>query len=232
MSCSTTPAKHQILVRAVSARDEAADFGHLRDVLEEAAAIGVMNLLRRRPDAQLRLVVGDDAIQQDADVIVLDAAEMLLQLRPHLVDRPRRAEDRVLFAEALLAILIGIDAANRRQHELKLTVVEAAVALDADELARLELVLVAIDVAQQLGDDLSGGILQREEEKLAAAAAGANFLVGAEKVSPAGISFGQRQKVSGVYSEPSANVIVPLMTTLPLTRGAARRARPCGCAGA
>ena len=153
-----------------------------------------MNLLRRRPHAQLRLVVGDDAIQQDADVIVLDAAEMLLQLRPHVVDRPRRAEDRILLAEALLAILIGIDAANRRQHELQLAVVEAAVALDADELARLELVLVAIGVGQQLGDDLSGGILQREEEELAAAAAGANFLVGAEKVSPAGVRFGQRRK--------------------------------------
>ncbi len=83
----------EIFVRAVGARDQAADLGHLRDVLEEAAAIRVMNLLRGRPDPQLRFVVGDDAIQQDADVIVLDAAEMLLQLRPHLVDRTRRAED-------------------------------------------------------------------------------------------------------------------------------------------
>ena len=183
--------EHQIFVRAVGARDQAADLGHLRDVLEKAAAIGVMNLLRRRPDAQLRFVVGDDAIQQDADVIVLDAAEMLLQLRPHLVDRPRRAEDRILLAKALLAILIGIDAADRRQHQLHLAVVEAAAALDAHELAGVEFVLVAIDVGHQLRDDLRRSILQREEQELAAAAAGAKLLVGAEKESPAGVFDGQ-----------------------------------------
>ena len=144
-----------------------------------------MNLLRRRPHAQLRFVVGDDAIQQDADVIVLDAAEMLLQLRPHLVDRARRAEDRILLAKSLLAILIGIDAADGREHELHLAVVEAAAALDAHELARFEFVLVALDVGHQLRDDLRRCILQREEKKFAAAAAGAKFLVGAEEVSPA-----------------------------------------------
>ena len=73
MSCSTHAGEDEIFVGAVGARDEAADLRHLRDVLEEAAAIRVMNLLRRRPDPQLRFVVGDDAVQQHADVIVLDA---------------------------------------------------------------------------------------------------------------------------------------------------------------
>ena len=137
-------------------------------------------------------------------MIVLDAAEMLLQLRPHLVDRTRRAEDRILLAKSLLAILIGIDAADRRQHELDLAVVEAAAALDAHELAGFEFVLVAIDVGHQLRDDLRRRILQREEQELAAAAAGANFLVGAEKVSPARVFDGQGGEFGEFYSRAQA----------------------------
>ena len=85
----------------------------------------------------------------------------------------------------------------RRQHELHLAVVEAAAALDAHELAGFELVLVALDVGHQLRDDLRRRILQREEQELAAAAAGANFLVGAEKESPAGVFDGESRRVSG-----------------------------------
>src|SRR5204863_4818278 len=122
---------HEIFVGAVRSRDQPADLGHLGDVLEKSTAIRMMDLLRRRPDAQLRLVIRDDAIQQDADVIVLDAAQVALQLLPHLVDRTWSAEDAVLFAKALQTILIGIDAPNRRQHELHLAVVDAAASLDA-----------------------------------------------------------------------------------------------------
>ncbi len=53
------------------------DLRHLDDVLEQTAAIRMMDLLRGRPFAQLALVIRDDAIQQDADVRIanlLDAA--------------------------------------------------------------------------------------------------------------------------------------------------------------
>ena len=47
--------------------------------------------------------------------------------------------------------------------------------------------LEPLDVGHELGDDLGGRVLEREEQELAAAAAGANFLVGAEEETPAGV---------------------------------------------
>ncbi len=92
--------------------------------------------------------------------------------------------ERAAFAKALLAILFRIDAADRRQDQLHLTIVEAAATLNAHELTRVKFVLESIGIRHHLGDDLCGRVLKREEEKVAAAAAGANLLVGAEKESP------------------------------------------------
>jgi hypothetical protein len=115
-----------------------------------------MDHLRRRPDAQLRFVVSDDAIQQDAKMVVPDAVQVSLQLGPHLVNRTRCAEDRIFFAEALAPILIGIHTPYRRQDQLDAAVVIRRSRFDAHELAGLEFILVAIDVGHQLRDDLSG----------------------------------------------------------------------------
>ena len=75
-------------------------------------------------------------------------ADQRLQLRPHLVDRARRAQDAVLLAEALQPILVGIDAANALDDELELAVVEVGAALHLDELARVELVAEPLDVVE------------------------------------------------------------------------------------
>jgi hypothetical protein len=56
-------------------------------------------------------------------------------------------------------ILIGIDPANGREHQLDLAVVQAAASLEAHEFSGLELALVSIDVRHQLRDDLAGRVL-------------------------------------------------------------------------
>ena len=145
----------QVPVRHRTHAQEATDLRHLRDVLEEAAAIGVMNHLGRRPHAQLRFVIRHHAIQQHAHVIVFTLFRCVLELRPHLVDRPRRAQDRVFLAETLAPILIGIHTTNRSEHELDLARCKGAPPLDAHEFACLELVLVAIDVGHHFRDNLS-----------------------------------------------------------------------------
>ena len=52
---AATPASTTSSLRVVGARELAADLRHLQRVLEQAAAIGVVNVLRRRPLAQLAL---------------------------------------------------------------------------------------------------------------------------------------------------------------------------------
>src|SRR5262245_37475111 len=56
----------EILIGIVRPSDETSDLRHLRDVLEKSTTVGVMDLLRGRPDSQLRLVVEHNPVEQDA----------------------------------------------------------------------------------------------------------------------------------------------------------------------
>ena len=144
-----------------------------------------MDILRGRPLSSSVLVIGDDAIEQDADVAGREPIRRCaVSSRPHLVDGARRRQHAVFFAEALQAILIGIDAAHVRDHQLLLALERRGAGFDAHELARLELLFEALDVVEELGGDLPGRVLQREQQELAAANR-PELLVGAEKEAPA-----------------------------------------------
>ena len=113
--------EHDIFVARRSARASwRADVRHLQLVLEQPAAIGVMNALRRRPLAQLGLVIGDDAIEQHADVRIAHRLEVRRQLAPHLVDRARRRQHAVFLAKSLQPILRRVDAPDVRHRQLQL----------------------------------------------------------------------------------------------------------------
>ena len=176
--------QQQVLAGAVEAGQGDAGRGHRQHVFEESAAIGVVNLLRRGPLAQRRLVVGEDAAEQDAQRSVADAGDQPLQLGPHVADRPRRARHAVVLAETLGGILLGVDAAEARGHQLQLAVVDAGASLDADELADFELLLEALDVLEDAAGHLAAGVLEHER-KILAALADAQILAHAQVEVPA-----------------------------------------------
>ena len=100
-------------------------------------------------------MIGDDAVEKDAEMRVANRFQMRGQLAPHLVDGPRRREHAVFFAEALQAVLIRVDAADMRDNQLLLTLKRRRARFDAHELARLELLFEAFDVVKELGGYLA-----------------------------------------------------------------------------
>ena len=131
-----------------------------------------------------RFVIGDDSIEEHADVRIADRLDVGQQLRPHLVDRARRRQHAVFFAKALQTVLRRIDAPHVRHRQLQLSLKDRAVTFDAHELAGLELVAESLDVVDQLCGNLAGGILQGEQQDLAVAHR-PQLAYGAEKVAPA-----------------------------------------------
>ena len=88
------------------------------------------------------------------------------KLRPHLIDGPRSREHAVVFAEPLQAILRRIDAADVRDRQLQLALERRGASFDADELAGVELVAVALDLFHEACGNLAGGVLQRMSDRI------------------------------------------------------------------
>src|SRR5687768_8396810 len=112
-------------------------------------------------------MVGDDAVEKDAEMRVTYRFELRRQFAPHLVDGPGRRQHAVLFAETLEAVLSGVDAANMGDGQLLLPLECRGPCLNAHKLASLELLLEAFDVVEELGRDLTGRVLQRKQQQLA-----------------------------------------------------------------
>ena len=151
MSCSSAPAISRSRRAPYCSATHGRDLDDLEDVLEQAAPIGVMDLPRRRPDAQpsacrrrrcARAARAAAGRSTDCDAV--------LQLAPHLVDRPRRRPDAVFFAKPARGV-VGNDAADLVEHQLELLVERVAAALHGDELAGVELLVGGVDVAENLG---------------------------------------------------------------------------------
>src|SRR5512144_2357517 len=95
--------------------------------------------LRSRPGAKTLSVQRQHAREQLAHPRVGRLPiDDRLQIGPHLVDRPRRASDAVLFTEAVEPVAIA-DPPNLLEHELEALVEDVPLSQHLDEVALLEL---------------------------------------------------------------------------------------------
>jgi hypothetical protein len=124
-----------------------------------------------------------------ARIRIADRRDCLLQLGPHLVERPWRHGQQQLFAKAVAAVLrVGADhhAADVFDHELQPAVEEVRAALRLHELARVELAVEPLEVVEDAADERAAAVPQRQREEVTAAPA-AQRLFSAEKEAPAAL---------------------------------------------
>ena len=176
--------QQQVLPGAVDAGQADAGRRHRTHVLEQPATVGVVNLLRGRPLPERRAVIGENPREEHLQRGVRHGLHHRGELGPHVAHRARCARDAVLLAEPLGLVLRGVDAANRRRHQLELAVVDARPPLDADELPHVELALEAVDAVEDPAGERAAGILQDEGEVLAVLA-DTHVLADAQEVAPA-----------------------------------------------
>ncbi len=154
MSCRMAPAitkSGSALIRR-GYRDP--DLGHLQDVLEQTAAVGVMHRQRRRPHAQPVAMLCDDGSSSRRRTSRFGhARDQRLQLPPHLLERPRRRLHAVRFGETVRAILFGIDSTDVLDDQLQPLIVTIRPRLDPHELAGVELLRRPIDAFENAARD-------------------------------------------------------------------------------
>lgn len=177
----------QVCAGAVQSREHAAGLGHGKDVLEESAAIRVVDDAGGRPALQRDLVFRNDPCQQCLQMGVLHGRNDLLELPPHLVDGTWRRRHEGVFSEAVAAVL----RVGARHHwtdgldqKLQPSVVEVGATLHLHELAGLELLAQPVDVVEHTRDDLAGGVGQRQRQ-VVTATSGPHRFVRAQEETPA-----------------------------------------------
>ena len=176
---------HEVGVGAVAAGQLIAHLRDLDDVLEEAGAVRVVQRLRGRPRAELLPARGHDPLEQLTEEGVGYARDPALQFGPHLVGRPGSRQDAVLLAEAVVPVLVGVDATDVLHDELDPFVVEVPSGADLHELAGFELALEPFDVLEDLGRNPAGRVLEHQRDELAVAA-GPRLLRGAQAEAETG----------------------------------------------
>src|SRR5690606_1507268 len=113
--------------------------------------------------------------------------------------RPRRGRHAVLFTEAQRRVARN-DAPDAVDDQLDAAIEQVSLALDGHELARVELLVVHVDVLEELGDDLARDVLQDEREVGRVAArppllAGAEEEAGSDRRSINGAGWGQTRHI-------------------------------------
>ncbi len=103
---------------------------------------------------------GGDSLQKLAHERIADVEEQLIELFPHLLDRPRRGQDAVLLAKTLTPILIGVHAADILDDELQPAIEQLGPPLHFDEVAAVELLAQAGRLVEDARPYQTGAVLQ------------------------------------------------------------------------